>query len=300
MGILGARALRGALVAAMAVASGEAGRHVLVHDWQLVNGRHWQIVSSEVEDEAVTDAWEGTGGACAPGMVAVKGRMKVDGWGSADGVDVLQEATCTEWIDRNWPERCGRYDRDRWLAESSKFPRRNMDFCIDRFEYPNRRGAYPWIMVTWTEAEALCKNEGKRLCTEAEWTFACEGEEAMPYPYGYDRDPSACVIDRPPREVEEGALSPRSSDRARTEIDRLWQGEPSGMSPRCRSPFGVYDMTGNVDEWTFSVRAGERPSILKGGYWGPVRARCRASTRAHGEDFLDYQQGFRCCSSRGA
>ena len=80
------------------------------------------------------------------------------------------------------------------------------------------------------------------------------------------------------------------------ELDRLWQGEASGHAPRCRSPFGVYDMTGNVDEWTTSVMPGERPSILKGGYWGPVRTRCRPSTRAHGETFSFYQQGFRCCS----
>jgi sulfatase modifying factor 1 len=79
------------------------------------------------------------------------------------------------------------------------------------------------------------------------------------------------------------------------EIDRLWQGAASGASPRCRSPFGVYDMTGNVDEWTESVQAASPRSILKGGYWGPVRTRCRPSTRRHGEDYACYQQGFRCC-----
>lgn len=171
-----------------------------------------------------------------------------------------------------------------------------MHFCIDRFEYPNRRGAYPWIMVDWNEARGICAQEGKRLCTEAEWTFACEGEATLPYPYGYERDPEACVIDHPWREVHAEALFPRDTERALIELDRLWQGEPSGARPRCRSPFGVYDMTGNVDEWTISVVVGERPSILKGGYWGPVRDRCRPSTRAHGEDFSFYQQGLRCCS----
>ena len=55
-------------------------------------------------------------------------------------------------------------------------------------------------------------------------------------------------------------------------------------------------MTGNVDEWTTSASATGRRSILKGGYWGPVRARCRPSTRSHGEQFRYYQMGFRCCA----
>lgn len=102
-------------------------------------------------------------------------------------------------------------------------------------------------------------------------------------------------MDRPHREVDENALWARDKGVALAEIDRLWQGEASGTRPRCRSVFGVYDLTGNVDEWTSSVRAGERPSILKGGYWGPIRARCRPSTRMHNENFTYYQQGFRCC-----
>jgi formylglycine-generating enzyme required for sulfatase activity len=97
------------------------------------------------------------------------------------------------------------------------------------------------------------------------------------------------------RDVDERALLPRDGQRALFEIDRLWQGEASGAHPQCRSTFGVYDLTGNVDEWTSSVNLGERPSILKGGYWGPVRTRCQSSTRAHGEDYSYYQQGFRCC-----
>jgi formylglycine-generating enzyme required for sulfatase activity len=55
-------------------------------------------------------------------------------------------------------------------------------------------------------------------------------------------------------------------------------------------------MTGNVDEWTASVHREGYRSVFKGGYWGPVRARCRASTRAHDEEFYFYQQGFRCCA----
>lgn len=269
----------------------------LEHPWRLVEGGHWQVVSTEdPEDVDVTDAREGTRGNCPSGMVEVQGLMVGGSHGRLDAIDDLQRPTCLDWIDQTFPDRCARYDRQRWVSVAASLPREALHFCIDRYEYPNRRGAYPWILVDFVEARDLCAHEGNRLCTEAEWTFACEGEEAMPYPYGYQRDPDACVIDRPWREVNETAFSPRDGSRALREIDRLWQGEASGSRTRCRSPFGVYDMTGNVDEWTTSVEPGERPSIFKGGYWGPIRARCRPSTRVHGEDFAFYQQGFRCCA----
>jgi sulfatase modifying factor 1 len=220
----------------------------------------------------------------------------VQGSGDFDVVEAVQKGACVSWINRTFPDRCARFDEERWRVLSAGIPRRPMHFCIDRFEYPNRRGAYPWIMVDWNDAGGLCTREGKRLCTEGEWTFACEGDEALPYPYGYQRDPEACDIDRPWRAYRVGALFPRASERARAELDHLWQGEASGSRPRCRSPFGVYDMTGNIDEWTTSVAPSGRPNILKGGYWGPVRTRCRASTRVHDKNFAFYQQGFRCCS----
>jgi hypothetical protein len=262
--------------------------------WTLVDGKSWQIQSAESEAPATTDAAEATRGNCAPGMVEVQGAMKT---GSARGsVEWLQDGTCARWINRDFPERCAAFDRDRWLAIAQELPTRTLHFCIDRFEHPDRKGAYPVIAVTWYEAKASCEARGARLCTEDEWTFACEGEEARPYPTGYTRNENACVIDRPWRLFDERRLAVRDSTLAVAEIDYVWQGEASGARPTCRSVFGVYDMTGNVDEWTSSVQREGYRSIFKGGYWGPVRARCRASTRAHNEDFYFYQQGFRCCT----
>jgi hypothetical protein len=260
-------------------------------EWRLIAGRHWQIIGPPGEDTATTDSTEGSRGACPSGMVEVRGKMKV-----AALLDEMQQQTCTKWISRSFPERCADFDRDRWISISRDLPTQNMHFCMDRFEYPNKKNEYPIILVNWHEANSLCASERKRLCSEAEWTFACEGEEAQPYPYGYSRDAEACVIDRPWKQFNDAALFPRDGASAREELDRLWQGVPSGTRPRCKSPFGIYDMTGNVDEWTRSVVPGERPSILKGGYWGPVRNRCRPSTRAHGETHTFYQQGLRCCA----
>ncbi|HVJ93587.1 MAG TPA: SUMF1/EgtB/PvdO family nonheme iron enzyme [Labilithrix sp.] len=258
--------------------------------WQRVDGRYWQIVGTPGEPPEVTDARENNRGACLPGMVEVSGNMKQDAL-----VDDLQLQACTSWIDRKWPERCAHYDRNKWRALSKNLPVEPLHFCIDRFEYPNRKGEYPAIFITWYDARDACEADGKRLCTEDEWTFACEGEEARPYPNGYTRDPKACLNDRPWRAFREAALASR--DRVSDELDRLWQGLPSGARPLCKSPFGVYDMTGNVDEWTRTSNAlAERQSVMKGGYWGPVRTRCRPATRAHDELHTFYQQGFRCCA----
>lgn len=208
--------------------SGEA-REPLAHEWRLIDGRHWQIVSpSAIEDVAVTDASEGTRGHCTEGMVEVQGQMMAEGSGYFDVVEALQKKACVDWINRTFPERCARFDAERWKALAADIPRRPMHFCIDRFEYPNRRGAYPWIMVDWNEARGICARDGKRPCSEAEWTFACEGSEALPYPYGYERDADACVIDHAWRPYDAEALFPP----ARTERGRSWttsgRGRPRG------------------------------------------------------------------------
>ena len=77
-------------------------------------------------------------------------------------------------------ERCASFDKKKWEAVRDKLPTKDMHFCIDRFEYPNRKGEYPVIYVNWYESNQFCKEQGKRLCTEEECTFACEGQEAVP------------------------------------------------------------------------------------------------------------------------
>lgn len=284
------------LASSMSLKSGDTRRF----EWTSQEKRHWQIVTTDkLETPAQTDAREKTRGACRAGMVEVKGEFLLDSYGTelSDEVESLQSKSCSTWLNKDFPARCADFDPAAWKTAQAPLKKKEMHYCIDRFEYPNRRGGYPWIVATYTESQQICKREGKRLCTESEWTFACEGEEATPYPGGYEREAAACVADRDWREFDPAALGVRDSSRAEGEVDRLWQGEASGSRATCRSNFGVYDMTGNVDEWTSSVRKSGYRSVLKGGYWGPVRARCRPATRAHDEHFVAYQQGFRCCAA---
>jgi hypothetical protein len=285
-------------------ASGAIGSHSPKYSWRNVRGRHWQILSSELEEPGDTDAREGNRGACPVGMVEVKGQMLIepdDNPYSEGRIDFMQQKTCVDWIQKEYPERCAKFDRDKWLAMSAGLKKKPMRYCIDRFEYPNIKGQYPMIYMSWYEAKEICEDQGRRLCNEDEWTFACEGEEGRPYPYGdgYTRDPNKCITDQVWTPYNERAMTPRDGELAGREMDRLWRGKPSGMQSECKSPFGVYDLTGNIDEWTTSVRRNERPSILKGGYWGPVRTRCRPSTRSHDQNHTFYQQGTRCCTDAG-
>ncbi len=201
---------------------------------------------------------------------------------------------CARHVAPNDRTRCQRYHDD-LLCEGRPS---SLHFCIDRFEYPNLPGVRPVVMASYDEARRACRQEGKRLCEAEEWTLACEGKDTWPYPYGLERDPSACNIDRPVREPDRQALSrPRQ---VAIEVERLDQRASSGSMPRCVSPFGVHDMTGNVEEWVHN-REGQRRSPpyssgLKGGYWGPVRARCRPMSTSHNAAFRSYRVGLRCCA----
>jgi formylglycine-generating enzyme len=176
-------------------------------------------------------------------------------------------------------------------------------FCIDAYEYPNLQGVKPVVMADWTEAMRACAVEGKRLCTVEEWEFACEGPGMWPYPYGAERDPTACNIDKVEEPPDAEALS--RPDRVAAEVERIDRRVKSGSMPKCVSQFGVYDMTGNVDEWVDNPQGkkAEPPfrSSLKGDDWGSNRARCRPIDSTIPESFTSPQRGFRCCAdpSRG-
>jgi hypothetical protein len=181
---------------------------------------------------------------------------------------------------------------------------RRIAFCIDRYEYPNQKGARPVRMLDWYQAQATCESDQKRLCWASEWTAACEGPEEMPFPYGWSRNHDTCNMDNfyiePKRPNPKGQLLFYSKDRplAVTELSRLDQSVPCGSMESCKSGFGVYDMTGNVDEWVMSdqpPRERSRWAGLKGGAWGHVRSQCRPMTTSHEPEFTYYFVGFRCC-----
>jgi formylglycine-generating enzyme required for sulfatase activity len=82
-------------------------------------------------------------------------------------------------------------------------------------------------------------------------------------------------------------------------IAKIDERAPSGSSPRCISPFGVRDMTGNVAEWVENPSAAfeDKPiAALKGGSFQRSRARCRPLVTPPSEPVPLLGVGFRCCA----
>ncbi|MEM6729919.1 MAG: SUMF1/EgtB/PvdO family nonheme iron enzyme [Myxococcota bacterium] len=148
-------------------------------------------------------------------------------------------------------------------------------YCIDRFEYPNRKGSAPETGVTWARAKTSCESRGKRLCSEVEWERACKGPKNARFPFGNAFKSGACNIQNGGR--------PRAS----------------GSYGGCTSGYGVKDMAGNVAEWTASRWSSEIPDrVVKGGAADQAMHASRCSARINEVAGSRGQQlGFRCCAS---
>lgn len=213
--------------------------------------------------------------ACAPEMVLVEGNYCTD---------VRQD--CNHWLDdETLPfARCGDYNTTSRCV-GKRVP---MRFCIDRREYTPPGEKLPQNWASYDIAKKTCEGIGKRLCTDNEWNFACEGEDMLPYPYGYSRAP---VCNQDHKDLYD------KNPRMQVLKDLR---EPADGRPECKSPFGVENMVGNMDEPVaregFENNAPFR-NALKGGWWMPARNRCRPATTAHDDFFKDIQIGVRCCAA---
>lgn len=195
------------------------------------------------------------------------------------------------------PYYCNEYKEEKikCLGKQTK-----LHFCIDRFEFPNIIGEKPRVFTSYYDAEKQCKNLGKRLCLDVEWELACMGPDWLPYPTGFKRDNKACNIDHPWIKPNDGILKNGTEEEIKAELERLYQGHSIGDRLTCKSAYGVYDLTGNVDEMTTNYSHNNKPYRLsyKGGHWvGGARNRCLPATLSHDESTKYYCEGWRCCKS---
>src|SRR5262249_52725073 len=125
--------------------------------------------------------------------------------------------------------------------------------CIDIFEFPNRTCELPYVWGSPSAADAICKAQNKRLCSDKEGNLACSGDPNggpdRTYAYGDNLDLNICNTNKPHGGFSDGRGAHCSARTAQAAWDSCsTDTEPVGAFPQCRSRFGVFDQAGNVAE----------------------------------------------------
>lgn len=123
--------------------------------------------------------------------------------------------------------------------------------------FPANQAENPVSMVSWFDAKEYCKWKSKRLPAEVEWERAARGSDGRRFPWGND--------------FKLKKLNTMGIHGGTTPVGTFNEG---------KSPYGIFDMAGNVQEWTLDSYKpyagneyedrdfGEKFKVVRGGGWG--------------------------------
>jgi len=147
-------------------------------------------------------------------------------------------------------------------------------------------GDHPVVQVSWRDALAFCQFHGLRLPSEEEWEYAARGDDNRRYTWGDDAPSTGGHAN-----FGTHACCGPDAD------DGYLRTAPVGHYAEGISPFGAFDVAGNVWEWTATPDGDTGRYIIKGGGWGNNLYCLRASYRHRNPPDIGLDMvGIRCAA----
>jgi formylglycine-generating enzyme required for sulfatase activity len=171
-------------------------------------------------------------------------------------------------------------------------PGLRLDFDDSTFTAQAGYENHPMTMVTWFGAKAFCDFFGYRLPTEIEWEKAARGPDGRPFPWGNEIEPRNANYYSSHDIFEKiiggmGDTTPVGFYNGDTYADYTTIDSPS--------PYGLYDMAGNVWQWTDDVYENQHYRYMRGGSKDNYSYNLRVWTRnSAGPEYFSPGVGFRC------
>ncbi len=218
----------------------------------------------------------------------------------------LNAALADDWVEEIGEEIVGFYPGDifrgyeheekiaagNWLHVPLTDPGLRIERTGDGYRALPGYENHPMVQVTWFGAKAYCEYYSGRLPSELEWEKAARSEDNRPYPWGWEIELNNANLYSSTDIFEKTFGKMGDTTPVGFYNGRIYNGYQTLDSV---SPYGLYDMAGNVWQWTGDVYEDQHYRYMRGGSKADYAYNLRIWTRNNAAPrYFGPNVGFRC------